>query len=321
MAKKRIYLANFNITFGEDDAPMLTQFENIILPAFTSTEHVKGRYDKDSFFFFEDVRMKEYEKFGYALVGNIIKKTKVEFKSDHVDGRLVMKNEVHSNAPYSRFILFLKNHRLALIKNEKESPTLKNLQHTFEKNAKKIIKLHNDKLKDNPDKTLRYPGIVANVISLPLEEDVKEVFSRIDSIQKFSLRFFPLNGDIDMSEFVQNNRKMMEHMGSKSGNVAFNSPQSKKVVADTIDTSSGLVECSVDAKMKDGSKSKIKSNQFNASMECDIIENNITEDSDNNIIESISSNEGIKKVSPENQSIYDLFKDKLIKLMGMFNKE
>ena len=317
MAKKRIYLANFNITFGENDAPMLTQFENIILPAFTSKEHVKGRYDKDSFFFFEDVRMKEYDKFGYALVGNIIKKTKVEFKSDYVDGRLVMKNEVHSNAPYSRFILFLKNHRLALIKNEKESPTLKNLQHTFEKNAKKIIKLHNDKLNDNPDKTLRYPGIVANVIPLPLEEDVKEVFSRIDSIQKFSLRFFPLNGDIDMSEFVQNNRKMMEYMGSKSGNVAFNSPQSKKVVSDTIDTSSGLVECSVDAKMKDGSKSKIKSNQFNASMECDIIENNITEDSDNNIIELISSNEGIKKVSPENQSIYDLFKDKLIKLMGM----
>ena len=34
--EKRMHFANFNITFGKDEDPMLTHFEDIIFPAFCS---------------------------------------------------------------------------------------------------------------------------------------------------------------------------------------------------------------------------------------------------------------------------------------------
>lgn len=296
-------MANFNITFGEEDKPMLAYFDTIIYPAFKSSEKRKSNYSKDTYFFFEDVEVREL-KGEYVLVGNLIKKTKVEIKTDHVNGKLIEKNEVHTTAPFSRFIILLKNHRMILVKNQKESPTLKNFEYTFDKNAKDIIKKHNQNLVGNSDYSLRYPSISTNVVALPISETVKQVLHEVDKINSFKMRFFPLNGDLDFSDLCRDNRQFIESLGAKTGNLVVNSPTSKKNVATMIDTSSALVECTMNVKFKNGLKGQIKSQQLSGSLECEIEKENISEESDQIIIDQVQENPGMSTLSEENYSVF-----------------
>lgn len=41
MDEKNMQFANFNITFGENDSPMLEHFADVIFPAFTSDYEIK----------------------------------------------------------------------------------------------------------------------------------------------------------------------------------------------------------------------------------------------------------------------------------------
>lgn len=305
MNKKKMNLANFNVTFGKENKPMLTFFDTIVYPAFKSEEHVKSSNTKNTYFFFENVEIKEYGDGDYILVGNIIKKTQVEVKTDYVNGKLVEKNEIHSTAPFSRFIIFLKNHRMILIKNEKDSPTLKNLEYTFDKNAKTIIKNHNNSLLGNKDKTLRYPSIITNVIALPIADTVKEVLAEVEKINTFKLRLFPLNGDLDFSDLCRDTRDFIDSTGAKTGSIIVNSPQSKSIVSDIIDTSSGLVECSLGVKFKNGLTGTIQSQKLNGTMECEVAEINISEYSDSVVIEQVKDNPGMGVLSEENKNIFE----------------
>lgn len=63
--KKEISLANFNCTFDIDNKPMLSYFNEIIYPAFTSNFK---RKIKDNTYFFNSVRVIEYEKMNLFLL-------------------------------------------------------------------------------------------------------------------------------------------------------------------------------------------------------------------------------------------------------------
>ena len=130
---KEAQVANFNVVFGENEEPMLNYFDTIIYPAFMSE---LKRKEKDAEYFFHGVQLLESGICGYVLVGKIVKKTTLEVYSD-VDesGRLIEKDERYSSAPYSTFAIYLKNHRMVLVKNQKGSPTLA----TFRSTANRII--------------------------------------------------------------------------------------------------------------------------------------------------------------------------------------
>lgn len=73
MDEKSMQFANFNITFGENDAPMLKHFSDIIFPAF-SGDYIRGKRDSVPRYFFAGVEIKEVDN-EYVMVGNFIKET------------------------------------------------------------------------------------------------------------------------------------------------------------------------------------------------------------------------------------------------------
>ena len=72
MDEKSMQFANFNITFGENDAPMLKHFSDIIFPAF-SGDYIRGKRDSVPRYFFAGVEIKEVDN-EYVMVGNLSKK-------------------------------------------------------------------------------------------------------------------------------------------------------------------------------------------------------------------------------------------------------
>ena len=69
---KKMYYANFNITFGNDSEPMLEHFFDIIYPAMTSG-YIRESPNKTGMnFVLTDVKVKEIDD-DIVLVGNYVK--------------------------------------------------------------------------------------------------------------------------------------------------------------------------------------------------------------------------------------------------------
>lgn len=106
MDEKSMQFANFNITFGENDAPMLKHFSDIIFPAF-SGDYIRGKRDSVPRYFFAGVEIKEVDN-EYVMVGNFIKETQYKVVTTVQEGVLASTPADVPTAPYSRFIVFLK---------------------------------------------------------------------------------------------------------------------------------------------------------------------------------------------------------------------
>lgn len=128
MDEKSMQFANFNITFGENDAPMLKHFSDIIFPAF-SGDYIRGKRDSVPRYFFAGVEIKEVDN-EYVMVGNFIKETQYKVVTTVQEGVLASTPADVPTAPYSRFIVFLKNHRMVLVRNETASPDTRSFQST-----------------------------------------------------------------------------------------------------------------------------------------------------------------------------------------------
>lgn len=117
MSKKRISVANFNAVFldGQNELPLLSYFDTLFMPALKS-DYV--RESGDSTFLLLNVNVVHDKQGDYVLVGNIVKKTILEVLSDLNEfGELVEKDDHYPSAPYSTFVIYLKNHRMIFAEN------------------------------------------------------------------------------------------------------------------------------------------------------------------------------------------------------------
>ena len=73
-SEKIMHYANFNITYGPTEDPMLTHFEDIIWPAFLS-DFKRGKKNEHPLFYLSDIALKEISG-DMVLVGNYIKDRK-----------------------------------------------------------------------------------------------------------------------------------------------------------------------------------------------------------------------------------------------------
>lgn len=106
-SEKIMHYANFNITYGPTEDPMLTHFEDIIWPAFLS-DFKRGKKNEHPLFYLSDIALKEISG-DMVLVGNYIKDTQYDIRTTVQNGELVSTPSSVPTAPYSRFIIFLKN--------------------------------------------------------------------------------------------------------------------------------------------------------------------------------------------------------------------
>lgn len=301
---KTVYYANFNITFGKENEPMLNHFIDIIYPAFQAG-FIRGNKEEKPNFYFTNVKLTEIDN-DIVLVGNYIKDDKISvYTTVHAQQLVASPNEVET-APYSRFIVFLRNHRMVLVKNESNSPDIRSFQSTVRMFLKRYVRSENKK--KTVIQKLPLPNI--NIVAIPLQEDVFSAFKSVKKILFLNFRFFPLNNDLNPYAMEQNINQMMQDIDCKTANMRFNSPKSKAQVAGIMTRSQGLAEVTARVENGDGTKSSITNSKIRSNKKINY-NGNLQEKDDAYIISLVKNSPAISIVSKENDSLYNRVKAQL----------
>ena len=309
MDEKSMQIANFNITFGASGEPMLTHFEDIIYPVLTG-DYIRGKKDELPQYYFDNVHVREIDD-EYVVVGNYVKSMVYKVKTTYEDGELVSSPEDVPTAPYSRFIIFLRNHRMILVKNETKSPDVRSFQKTLREILKKFIRERNDGLEKNK----RLPYAITHIVGIPFEDTIEEVFLDISKINWIKLRFFPLNNDLDTLPIMKAFRDEMKAVGSKTGNLTMNSPSSKEGVKKALLSTGGLATASMQVTDDDGETRNIKEDSFSANSHI-AYEGNLASSGDVYLVAQAKKNDAILTASPDNVTLYERVKDRLKHLLS-----
>lgn len=306
MNDKKMYFANFNITFGKENEPMLVHFEDVIYPAFTRGYSRKLK-DDNTIYTFKNVCIKKIDG-DYVLVGDYVKDTTYSVYTKIKDNKLIEARSDVPTAPYSRFIIFLKNHRMVLIKNETKSPDIRSFQLTM----RTVITQHRRYLQKSMKRT-DIPRAIVNIVDIPSQEKLNEQLKNVKKIRQLKIRFFPLNNDKDFSRAIANVRMLTDDLGSERSSLQITSPDNIENICDFVDSSCGLVETTLHVTEKDGSKKKIKSDHFSTSMDIPV-GGNVTPGMDSALIMHAKKNSTMLVESAENTLLYNKKKEVFQKL-------
>lgn len=296
---KKLSIANFNITYGPDNDPMLTHFQDILYPAFCNEQKVRTSKNVS---YFSDVELKLINS-EYVLTGNLIRETYYRVRTIVVDNELVPSPSSVPTAPYSRFIIYLKSHRMILIKNESHSPNLKSFQAVL----RKVVDRYTREANRERDKAglPQLPNAVINIVNMPLPDSIDETINEFAKIKSINLRFFPLNNDIDPGPILACVRSAMNSVDSKTGNLTFNSPKSAKGISDLFQDSiaSGVASATVTGEKSDGTKVKITDNQLGSELQIPSA-GNLSGGDDKRIADYCMKRNYLPEASEDNASFY-----------------
>lgn len=299
MSKKRLTIANFNVTFGDKELPMLHYFDEIIYPALNG-EIVKINKDNDAYFL-DDVQLVEVDNEKFVLTGLFIRSTTLEIKSLYEKGAGIKKtNQFIKSAPYSVFVLFLENHRVVLAENQKGSPDIR----SFNSTIAYILKIYIQKANKDRKKEERYPYARVDIVNIPSKVGVIEKLKEVEKIEKLILRLYPLNGEVSVGQAYDSFRKQLEMVGSKSGNVNFNSPDKPVKVAQLIADTNGTAEPLLEVKYKGGSYGTLRSDSFSEKIDMETGDDMSEVSSIDDVIDFSRQRKEINNVSDENKIIY-----------------
>lgn len=320
--KNNVAVANYNVTFGNEDKPLLEFFDSIIYPAFKSEESRSkmkdgGYFDK---YYFIDVEIVEAKDEDYVLTGKIVKETTLEVKSKIKEDKLVATDEHYPSAPYSTFYLYLRNHRMLLIKNQKGSPDIRTFGVTSRYVIQRYIKLKNEYIKElnknKPEDEVipMLPYARVEVVGIPMEKDLKDALIPVVKMKKLRLRMYPLNGDLNINSMVESlSSELRDTVKSKTGNITLNSPESKDGVIKLINASQGVFDSTLEVEYGDKSKDTISSEGYSGKTTWNLTENQI------NDIDSVKDNmyglESFNIVSEGNNEIYSNSIEKIKKMI------
>lgn len=307
---KKVSVSNFNLVYFNQDKeePLLKYFDSILMPALTSGI-VKG--SGDTKYFLMDVGVKEYKNGEYALTGLLIKKTILEIKSDiDESGKLIEKDDKYPAAPFSMFVIYLNNHRMIFVENQKGSPNIRNFKATIKYIINTYVKRENIKLKEKGKDELPIP--ILNVTGIPMRRKIDDALKDVLKIRELKLRFYPLNGDIDYTGLIEGvATDLRRKVGCKRGEIVLKSPQNVTGVVDVVSKSEGTVEAIFSVTYSDQRKGKIKNEEISENLEMEIDGNSTDEELDIAIEKGIGI-ESAKYLSEENKAIYEANKSNII---------
>lgn len=314
MSKKRMSVANFNVVFPEErggEEPLLKYFDSVIYPAFKSG---LKRTSGDSKLLLMNVEVIDVSDGEYAIVGNLVNKTKLEVLSElDENGELIATDNIYPAAPFSTFVIYLRNHRMVFVQNQKGSPTLSTFRSTINYIIHTYINQINQGRKQN--ELEEYPIPIINVVGIPMRESIEETLKNVKKVQTLTLRFYPLNGDFDFSGmFTGMSTQLRQKVGSKRGEVILKSPTSVSGIAEVLEDAGGTVEPVFKVVYPNGSTGTISNDTVAERMEIEVEGNNIQEE----IINIASKGKKMKAValvSESNQKIYEFYKPKVIQFI------
>ncbi|GIO35758.1 hypothetical protein J41TS12_06190 [Paenibacillus antibioticophila] len=307
--KKNLYIANFNCTYSKNkkNEPLLSNFETILLPAFTHGIIYKNSKTGNEFLF-EDVELSLRNGI-FVLVGLIVKRTHLEIKTRYNEsGALITTNDLIPSDPFSYFIINLQNHRMVLVKNQKGSPTVSD----FDKTASHILSMYvreYNKLVSESENKLPKPNL--NVVTIPYSGKIEEELKKIKKIESAVLRFYPLNGDISTNELFNELREMLDEVDSKTGSTQFNNPQDHGKIAEILKDTKGTVRPTLRVIYGNGSKRTLRENDFSEVTKVDLDDTSSFHDNMNEISGKVINQPQYNETSEENNSIYQRYFSKL----------
>ena len=307
---KKTSVLNFNLVFYDEDReePLLKYFDSIFMPDLTSGI-VRGAGDTK--YFLMDIDIKEDACGECVLTGLLIKKTILEVKSDiDEQGNLVEKDDKYPAAPFSMFAIYLKNHRMLFIENQKGSPDIRSFKSTIKYILNEYVKRMNRELDKEGRKELPIP--ILNVTGIPMRQKIDEALKNVEKINELKLRFYPLNGDIDFSGLFDGvATELRRKVGCKNGEIILKSPKNVSGVIDVLSQSYGTVEPIFSVSYKDKSKGKIRNEQISEKFEMELSGNDPNEEIED-AIEKGKKISSIAFVSEENGAIYEENMQKIV---------
>lgn len=315
MSKKRMSVANFNVVFLEkgEEKPLLDYFDSIVMPALLSG---RKRVAGGATYSLKDIDIIKDETGEYIFRGLFIKKTVLEVKSDlDQEGNLVYLDHRYPTAPFSMFAVYLKNHRMVFVENQKGSPNIR----SFGAMIKYLIGCFiREKDRIREEQGLEpLPAPIVNIVGIPVKEKIEEVLYEAKKIKQLTLRFYPLNGDLDYRDMFDNMAQhVRQKVGSKKGEVILKSPKNIKGVVDLVKESNGTVDPILKVEFSDKSEKTITSSMMSERSQVEIDDN----DAQNGLAQMVShgNNLGnINYVSETNQALYN----KNIEKIKLFVKE
>jgi len=311
--EKKVSVANFNVVFlGEkDESPLLDYFDDILMPALTS-----GIVRKvgDSTYLFVDIEIKQDSSGEYVLTGLLVKSTVLEIKSIFDEnGNLVNRDDIYPTAPFSTFVIYLKNHRMVLVENQKGSPHLDSFRSTVKYVIDTYVVKKNHELKEADQSLLPIP--LVSIVGIPPKGGIAEQLRSVEKITKLTLRFYPLNGDgdIDLSAVMSGiSKELRRRVGSNRGEVLYHSPKNINGVIEVIEQAEGTVEPIVNVKYpgKKG-ESTIKIDQIAERRKMNVAGTNRNDDL-SSIMRQGKEIESINYTSEENEKIYLRNQNKIV---------
>lgn len=265
MSSKQMVVANLNLVFGKKEEPLLKRLDDIVMPALKNgiirEASEKVRY------LFKNCEIKEYDN-DLVLKGVLVKDMVVDVMSELLGGELQKTDKQVPSAPYSVFMIFLKNHRMVLVKNQSESPDIRSFKVSFKFILKEYVFCENQKRKEMGQELLPHPKV--NVTGIKTSQSVKNALEDVEKITELTFRFHPLNAEWDYDPiFGGIDDSIRKVIGSKNGKMIFSSPTSKEGVANVIEKTEGLAKTKMKVQYKSdseiGSKQKtgtIKDNEI-----------------------------------------------------------
>ncbi|MCF2555968.1 hypothetical protein JQM64_00185 [Fournierella massiliensis] len=304
---KSAQVANFNIVFGDEEKPMLDYFDSVIIPALTSGI---SKVVDDNEYRFMNINISKSKGDIYVLTGILVKKTILEIKSDiNEAGELVEKDEKYSAAPYSSFVINLLNHRMIFMPNQKGSPSLSNFRSTVKYVIDAYTRRKNTELED--DNKLEYALI--NVVGIPSAKTMDELLENVEKINSLTLRFYPLNGDIDYSDaFGILTKEMREEVGSKRGEIVFKSPKSISGVKKILEKAAGTIDPILRVVTKGKSKATLKDYELSEKYQIEVGDDMDIDKEGEQLVDKIDEIDTMQFTSELHAAIYERNKGKII---------
>lgn len=237
---KQMYVADLNVVFGKNEEPLIKWVDNIVLPALSA--NLGNEESEKTTYIFDDIKLKEIEENEYIIQGILIKDTVLEVMSEYTkDKGLEKKNKRIKSSPYSIFMIYLRNHRMVLVKNQNGSPDIRSFGSAFKNSVKRYVTDQNN-IRKSEGKDL-YPMPKTHIAGIKTTQSVKESLKDVEKIQQLIFKFYPLNSEWDCdSMFGEIDEKIRKTISSKKGRMIFQSPESKEGVAKIIEATEGLVK-------------------------------------------------------------------------------
>lgn len=308
--KKKAQIANFNVVIGEEENPMLEYFDTYIYPAFKSDI---SRKENEVEYLLKEVELILDKRNEYVLVGKIVKKTTLEIRSDiDIFGKLIEKDEKHSSAPYSTFAIYLKNHRMVIVANQKGSPTLASFRTTIYSILLEYRRKYN--LTAEKDKLLPVPEV--KIVGIPSARTIQDVLKNVKKVNELVLRFYPLNGDIDFSGmFDVMTTELRKTVGSKRGETVLKSPKNTDGIAKVLSDANGTIDPILKVTTKENSTIRLKDYQITEQYDIEI-DSDATLEKENEAVVTETENLGIiEYTNAEHEEIYKRNLAKIIKFV------